>query len=94
MLRLFLTVLLPLLAPFLIYAAWVWLARRQVAAGARGRAPESWREAPWVWLLATGLACGLAALLLLGGPGGHPAGTKLAPPALVDGEIVPAHPVE
>lgn len=91
MLRVLLTVLLPLAAPFLIYLAWLWLVRRRPAAG---MLTVDWREAPWPWLLALGLVCGLAGLAYLYLSTGHPAGTKLAPPRAVDGVVVPSHPVE
>ena len=87
MLRLFLTVVLPLAAPFLIYLSWAWLRRR-------GGGPNDPREAPWVWMLAAGVGCALAGFLYLYGSGSHDPSTKLAPPSLVDGVVVPAHPVE
>ena len=91
MLRILLTVLLPLAAPFLVYMAWVWLVRHKVSAGFL---TVDWREAPWPWLLALGLCWALAALAYLYVTTGYPAGTKLAPPALIDGVVVPSHPVE
>ena len=91
MLRVLLTVLLPLAAPFLIYLAWLWLVRRRPAGGVR---TVDWREAPWPWLLAVGLACALVGFLYLYLSTGHPPGTTLAPPSVVDGVVVPSHPVE
>jgi hypothetical protein len=91
MLRVLLTVLLPLVAPFLIYLGWVWLVRRKATAGVL---TLDWRETPWPWLLALGLCAGLAGLAYLYVSTGHPAGTKLAPPSVVDGVVVPSHPVE
>lgn len=91
MLRVLLTVLLPLAAPFLAYFAWIWLVRRQATAGV---VTVDWRESPWPWLLGIGLGCGLAGLLYLYLSTGHPPGTKLEPPRVVDGVVVPSHPVE
>jgi uncharacterized membrane protein HdeD (DUF308 family) len=91
MLRVLLTVLLPLAAPFLIYLAWLWLVRRRAATGVL---TVNWREAPWPWLLTLGLVCSLAGLAYLYLSTGHPAGTELAPPSVVDGVVVPSHPVE
>ena len=91
MLRVLLTVLLPLVAPFLIYLGWAWLVRRKATAGVL---TLDWRETPWPWLLALGLCAGLVGLAYLYVSTGHPAGTKLAPPSVVDGVVVPSHPVE
>lgn len=91
MLRVLLTVLLPLAAPFLIYLAWVWLVRRRTG---DGELAIDWRESPWPWLLAIGCAGALAGFAYLYLSSGHPAGTKLAPPSVVDGVVVPSHPVE
>ena len=45
-------------------------------------------------MLAAGVGCALAGFLYLYGSGSHDPSTKLAPPSLVDGVVVPAHPVE
>jgi hypothetical protein len=86
MLRIALTVLLPLVAPFLVYLGWVWLLRRE--------GPEDLRDAPWVWILTASIVCVLAGLLYLYLTTGHDPGTKLVPPALIDGVVVPSHPAE
>jgi uncharacterized membrane protein HdeD (DUF308 family) len=91
MLRVLLTVLLPLAAPFLIYLGWIWLVRGKAASGVL---TVDWRETPWPWMLLIGVSCAVAGLLYLYVSQGHPAGTKLEPPALVDGVVVPSHPVE
>jgi hypothetical protein len=89
MLRVFLTILLPLLAPMAIYFAWVWLSRRKAAAG-----EDAWKDAPWVWLAGGGILLAAAVMAYLYVTTGHPPGTKFAPPALIDGKVVPSHPVE
>src|SRR3546814_8297623 len=81
MLRVLLTVLLPLAAPFLVYFAWLWLIRRQPAGGPPA---IDWRAAPWPWLLGAGLVCALAGFLYIYLTTGHPAGTRLVPPSVVD----------
>ncbi|MGF1592477.1 MAG: hypothetical protein ACFCUW_04310 [Kiloniellaceae bacterium] len=91
MLRVVLTVLLPLAAPFLIYLGWLWLGRRKAAGGVL---TVDWRETPWPWLLALGLAAALGGMLYLYLSTGHPPETKLAPPSFVDGVVVPSHPIE
>src|SRR3546814_16029592 len=85
MLRVLVTILLPLAAPFLIYLAWLWLVRRQASAGVL---TVDWREAPWPWLVALGLACAPAGLLYLYLSPGHPAGTNPEPPPLVGGVVL------
>ena len=91
MLRVLVTVLLPLAAPFLIYIGWVWLVRHKVAGG---ELEVDWRHSPWPWMLALGLCWSLAGLAYLYVSTGYPPDTKLAPPSLVDGVVVPSHPVE
>ncbi|MEQ9608523.1 MAG: hypothetical protein RLN99_12755 [Kiloniellaceae bacterium] len=89
MLRVVITVLLPLAAPFLLYIAWVWLVRHKVAGG---ELVLDWRESPWPWLLGVGVAGALAGFAYIYATTGHPAGTELVPPALIDGRVVPSHP--
>jgi hypothetical protein len=89
MLRVLLTVLLPFAAPFLLYIAWAWLVRHKVQGG---ELVLDWRESPWPWLLAVGSAAALGGLLYLYVTTGHPAGTRIVPPELVDGVVVPSHP--
>ena len=91
MLRVLLTVLLPLMAPFLAYIAWVWLVRHKVQGG---ELVLDWRQSPWPWMLALGLAGALGGLLYLYVTTGHPAGTELVPPQLIDGVVVPSHPAQ
>ncbi|MGD1879928.1 MAG: hypothetical protein ACFB13_20790 [Kiloniellaceae bacterium] len=90
MLRVLLTVLLPLAAPFLFYIGWVWLVRHKVRGG---ELELDWRASPWPWMLALGVCWALAGLFYIYFTTGYPAGTELAPPALVDGVVVPSHPV-
>ncbi len=82
MLRVLLIILL-LITPFLVFAVCVWFLR-----GRRGGA------GPWLWVLAAGVACALVGLAFIRANTGHPPGTKLAPPELVDGVVVPSHPIE
>ena len=89
MLRVLLTVLLPLATPFVLYIAWIWLVRHKVAGG---ELVLDWRESPWPWLLAVGVAGSIATLLYLYATTGHPAGTQFVAPHVVDGVVVPSHP--
>ena len=94
MTRVFFLAILPLLAPFLVYGLAVWFARRRQAAAGPGGRPPGREATPWVVLLALGVCFSAASLLLLGADRGVPPGTKLLPPAFVDGEVVPSHPAE
>lgn len=95
MIRLLLVVVLPLLAPFIVYAIVVWLNRRSAASGpAGGQASPGQGTPPWLWLLLAGVVCSAIALYLLGPDRGVPPGTKLLPPAVVDGEVIPSRPAE
>jgi hypothetical protein len=81
--RLFLQYVLPLLLPFLIYAAYIALAQ--------GRIPN-WldlNEREWVMLGGTGLALLLISLVTWSLLTGSPPDETYIPPHLEDGRIVP-----
>lgn len=78
MIRVALTILLPLLAPTAIYFLWLYTL---------GRAAE--RSTPWTWLMVGGLVAAGVALLIVGvGTGGGQAGLYV-PPHVEDGHVVP-----
>jgi hypothetical protein len=91
MLRVLLVVLLPLVTPLLVYAACIWFLRHRRGPG---QAPADWRAAPWAWILVIGLCGSLAGLLYFRYGEGVPPDTKLAPPSVVGGIVVPSHPVD
>ena len=84
MIRILLTIVLPLLLPTLLYMLWLVASRRTALA-----APSPWRDLPWIWLAAAGIV--LAALLLffinvrVGSQGIY------VPPKYIDGRVVPGH---
>jgi hypothetical protein len=83
MLRVLLQYVLPLLLPFLIYAAYVALAQ--------GRVP-SWLDLDpkqWAMLGGTGLTLLAISLVTWGLLSGSPPDETYIPPHVVDGEIVP-----
>jgi hypothetical protein len=85
--RLFLQYVLPLLLPFLIYAAYV--------AVAKGRTPR-WLdldEKEWLVLGGTGLALLMISLVTWSLLSGSPPDETYIPPHLEDGEIVPGRTV-
>ncbi len=78
MMRVTLTILLPLLAPTVIYFLWLTTV---------GRIGE--RSAPWTWLVIGGLAAAAAALVIIGvGSGGSRSG-RYVPSHVEDGRLVP-----
>jgi hypothetical protein len=81
--RLFLQYLLPILLPFLIYAAYVALAQ--------GRMPR-WLDLgarEWVMLGGTGLALLMISLVTWSLLSGSPPDETYVPPHLEDGRVVP-----
>jgi hypothetical protein len=86
MTRVFLTVVLPLLVPTVLYIGWALLTDRVQLAGSAA----SWQRLPWVWLVVTGVALAAAVLLIFvqtqtGGAGSY------IPPHLEDGRVVPGY---
>jgi Family of unknown function (DUF6111) len=84
MIRILLTIVLPLLLPTLLYLVWLAASQRTALAG-----PAPWRDMPWTWLVAAGVV--LAALFLffinirVGSQGSY------VPPIYIDGRVVPGH---
>lgn len=82
MLRIALIDILMFCLPFLVYGAYMLVAKRADPAG-------MWQEAPIFWLLAVG--CGLVLVTmvtLVSFSGGEPGGTY-RPPSIADGVIKP-----
>jgi hypothetical protein len=93
MLRKFLTIVLPIALPLIVYFGYLALARRR-AQRSGGPPPPRWQEAPWHWILLVGVSLMIAALIFWRVTGGVPPGTKLEAPRLIDGEVVPGRVVE
>ena len=85
MMRVLLTIVLPLLLPTLLYVLWLVTMRRAALAG-----PAPWRALPWVWLVGAGLALSMLLLFVIGVRIGTPEGTYV-PPRYIDGRVVPGH---
>ncbi|HYG90759.1 MAG TPA: DUF6111 family protein [Azospirillum sp.] len=88
--RLFLTIILPLVAPTLLYLSYVVVVegRRVRAAEAGERAPW-WAAAPWPWLVAAGVALLAVTLGTLALTGGSEPGTVYVPAHMENGRLVP-----
>ncbi len=91
--RILLTIVLPVLLPVLLYLGYISIQRRRAQAAGQAFSPTLW-EGPLAWLAVAGLGLALAVLISLRLTTGVPPGTKLEPPRVVDGEIVPSHVAE
>ena len=85
MTRLFLSILLPLLLPTVLYVLWASSLGRAEFAGT-----ANWRSLPWAWLVVAGVALAVVVLFTVVETGGRHDGTYV-PPHLVNGVIVPGH---
>jgi hypothetical protein len=83
MLRVLLTIVVPLLAPTALYLLGLLLLRRL------GRV--RWRALPWVWLMGAGAAALMIVLLFVEVHFGAPQRGVYVPPQWRNGHIVPAH---
>jgi len=88
MIRVALTILLPLLAPTALYFLWLLAFGRKSAPGA---------SRPWVWLVLGGVAAAALVLFTVGIDAGGNAGGQYVPPhvqggAIVPGQVVPPPP--
>jgi hypothetical protein len=86
MLRVLLTIVLPLLLPTAIYMAWVSFASR-AASGERLRLGAM----PLVWLALAGVLLLAAVLVTVTVHFGQPVRGRYVPPRYEDGHVVPPH---
>lgn len=86
MLRILLQYLVPLLLPFLVYGAYVYLTR--------GRTPAWMDETPWLVLAAVGVGLMAVSLVGWGLMSGAPAESIYLPPRFEDGRVVPGRTIE
>lgn len=63
MLRKLLTIVLPMLLPFVVWAVYVWAARWKAARQEGGEKLPSWAEPPWGWLILAGALLVTASLI-------------------------------
>ena len=90
MFRIFLTYVLPLALPTLIYVLWVWNARRKHEPEHEDDLPPALRRGPLFWSLLAGFLLMMTGLITIALISGDPpdAGTYQSP-RLQDGKIVP-----
>jgi hypothetical protein len=66
MIRQFLTVVLPFIAPTIAYIIWVYFRQEREEALAQGRKLPHWQDYPWTWLVTIGAALVAASLIAFG----------------------------
>ncbi len=93
MLRILLTIVLPVALPLLLYVGYVSMMRRRAQAAGADEAPR-WDEGPWAWFALAGVGLVLAALVVVRLSSGVPPDTKLEAPRLIDGEVAPSRVIE
>ncbi|MBV9827726.1 MAG: hypothetical protein JO001_19005 [Alphaproteobacteria bacterium] len=82
MLRVLLTIALPLLLPSVLYFSWIWVSRSDRLAG-------GWASVPWVWLaLAGALAAGFLLFVVTVRYGTSQPGTYV-PAHWENGRVIP-----
>ena len=86
MLRVLLTIVLPLLLPTAIYVGWLVVAQRVQQGGA-----VPWVELPWAWLVAAGAVLLLLVLFVVNLHFGTSETGTYVPPRWEDGRIIPGH---
>ena len=90
MLRIFFTIVLPLVLPTLLYLLWLRIAR-WVRQERRPDERDGWAALPWVWLAATGAVLLAATLFVVTVNFGTPASGVYVPPHSENGRIIPGH---
>ncbi|MGD9613881.1 MAG: DUF6111 family protein [Alphaproteobacteria bacterium] len=86
MLRVLLTIVLPLLLPTAVYVAWI-----AVTSWSENREPIRLQTLPLVWLALAGVALLAVVLITVTVHFGEPAGGKYVPPRYEDGRVIPPH---
>lgn len=91
MIRTFLTIALPLIAPTVAYLVWMHLRQRQREDEQAGRSIPSWQKWPWPWLVVSGALLAAVALVTLGyvDRSAENITKRYIPPHVENGEVVP-----
>ena len=94
--RILFQIILPLIAPFAIYALWLWYARKR--AETTGDEPPAFTRGSAFWAIIIGFFLMVGSLMWVAATGGVPAGSGVyEAPRLEDGKITepsytPKHP--
>ncbi len=89
--RAFITYVVPLIAPAVLYFFWVVLSNRKKAANKAGAAKRRLADGPWFRLAFAGLALAVLVLIGIAYFGGEAPGGQYQAPRLEDGKIVPGY---
>lgn len=89
MIRVLLTILVPLLLPTAVYL--LVTARSRQRARAAGEEPKPFGDGPWVWLALGGVILTAASLIFFFDQSSHKPGSVYTPPRLENGRVVPGH---
>jgi hypothetical protein len=94
MLRVFFTIVLPLVAPTALYLVWLRVAHWPSGGASEGSPQgecERWAALPWVWLAASGAALLALVLFVVTVHFGTAQPGTYVPPRWENGRIVPGH---
>jgi uncharacterized protein DUF6111 len=86
MLRILLTIVVPLILPTVIYLAWM-----QALRSAPRNGLDRWTALPWLWLTGTGVVLLVVVLLVITVGFGTSQSGVYVPPRWENGRIVPGH---
>ena len=93
MLRILLTIILPIALPLLLYLGYVNLTRRAGKAAGEGILGPL-EKGVWIWLIVAGAALATILLVTWDMMSGVPPGTKLRAPYMEDGRVVPSQVID
>lgn len=89
--RTFLTIVLPLLAPTVVFFIWAWFAKRRADAEQRHEPIPSWQNWPWARLMLAGAVLTALTLSAVALMRDSPEGQRYVPPRMENGELIPGH---
>lgn len=89
--RTFLTIILPLIAPTLVFLVWRWFAMRRAEAEAHHQPLPAWQSWPWARLSLAGAVLTALTLSAVAMMRDNPIGARYVPPHMENGELIPGH---
>ena len=84
MFRIIFTRLVLFALPFLCYAVWLWVQKKQLTS-------ENWRRGPILWLSVIGAVLVIGSFVMLTFYGSMPAGKEFVPARFEHGQLIPGH---
>ena len=92
--RQFLTIVLPIIVPIGAYWLYITMAGRKARREGNAEEAPGWNDAPWILLGLAGVVLLIGILVVFRFQSAYDPDVKIVPPQFIDGEVVPAHPVE